>query len=231
MRVSSAQGAQGGPLQEHCPSSSLNAPGNPGPARTQAQFWLQPRPGSGSGEDTGQCLPQEYISGKGRRNHWSQEAATQTGLLPGCRWRRPCQVHHRAVPSPFPVGWFPCLLLLPAWPLPDPRCPCLKPSEPSWCPGAGSGAELTPPSRSRPMAVGTSKAGAAEAGLWGGCSGCSPQAGVLPAALQEIPAEPSQPRDLTHRNAISPELPRLGESPRPRRDLRSTNPRGGWQQD
>lgn len=108
----------------------------------------------------------------------------------------PCQEHPRAVPSPSAVGGFLCWLLLPAWPLPDPCHPCLKPSDPSWCPGAGSRAGLTPPSHSRPVAVSSSEAGTTEAGLQGGCSGCSPQAGVLPALLQGIPAEPSQPQNL-----------------------------------
>lgn len=195
--VSSAWGAQGEPLWDPCPSSSLNAPGNPGPGRTQEQLWLQPRPGSGSGEDAGQRLPQENISRKGRGNRWSQEAAVQTGLLPGCRW----QSHPKHGPGlfqPFCPGTAPC-----ACPrcLPGPRqplgCPCLEPSDP---PGAS------------PVAVGTSEVGAAETGLRGWGLGCSPKAGVLPAALPGIPAEPAQPRGgpacLTQGDDSSPQLPR-----------------------
>lgn len=39
------------------------------------------------------------LLGKWRRNHWSQEAARQTGFLPGCRWHR----HSRHIPGLLPA--------------------------------------------------------------------------------------------------------------------------------
>lgn len=200
MRVSSARGAQRGPPREHRPSPSLNALGNPGLGRTQAEFWLQRRPGSGSGEDTGQPLPQEHISGKGGRNRWSQEAATQTAILPGRLW----QSRAKRIPGLLPA------LLLSNGSCACSRCPfvpCQTFAVPAWStvtlsvarvPAGGSGSApaaalhpaAAPPSRI--PAVGTLEAGAAEAVLRGGCVGCSPQ----PAALRGTPAEPPQPQDL-----------------------------------
>lgn len=52
-------------------------------------------------EGTARCLPREQTSGTGRGNHWSQEAAPQTGLLPGRLW----QGRARLFPGLFLALW------------------------------------------------------------------------------------------------------------------------------